>query len=88
VTGSWLLAASVAFGAIGGCAGGWTALDTGGAQTSVRVGAGVLTLCAPDAGTCDAPVVRASVEALVCVNASMLYRRGLPVPDAGAACNP
>ena len=71
------------------CGGGWTGLDATGVKDEANQSYQLEVLCgrAPDdAGTCSAATVRAIERANYCTVASMAYRHGIAVVDAGIAC--
>ena len=74
--------------ALTGCAGGkgaWTDVDTRRATAITRSQENALTLCAPDAGACNAAQVRALDGLALCKAGAMLFAHGDPVGfDAGA----
>ena len=72
-----------------GCGGGWTAADATGVKDGANQSYQLEVICgrAPDdAGTCGAAAVRAIERANYCTVASMAYRHGVAVVDAGIAC--
>jgi hypothetical protein len=73
---------------LSGCGGGWADTDTKAATDAVHVQAMIEEICAPDAGECKASQVRALERVAYCMNASMLYRHGQAVPEAGIPCQP
>jgi hypothetical protein len=71
-----------------GCGGGWASSDTKSATDIVHESMAQLSLCADDAGTCNASQIRATARADVCAASSMLFRHDQALPDAGVQCAP
>jgi hypothetical protein len=70
-----------------GCGGGWADADTKSATDAVRAQMAIESICADDdAGTCKPSQIRALERMAYCANASMLFRHGQAVPDAGIQC--
>jgi hypothetical protein len=72
----------------GSSASSWTAQDTTNLQDIARDQAAALDLCATNAGTCNAALVRATNRGDYCAAANVLFRHGESVPDAGVQCQP
>jgi len=72
---------------LAGCGGGWADADTKSATDAARAQMAIESICADDdGGTCKPSQVRALERMAFCANASMLFRHGQPVPDAGIQC--
>ena len=70
------------------CGSSWTDSDARSVIASARAQAMALSLCAPDAGTCQARQVRALEKASFCDSQATLFRHDLPPVFGGVECRP
>lgn len=68
------------------CRGSWSDKDAASASAAAHAEAWLLDACRADGGRCEPGDVRALERAAYCANASMLYRHGEDLDDAGIAC--
>ncbi len=71
-----------------GCGGGTTTADVQSATDAVNVEIQVEQICGREGSACDPRQVRALERAAYCANASIVYRHGHILPDAGIHCLP
>lgn len=74
--------------ALVGCGGGLPDDAVSNITNSARANAMALTLCAPDAGTCNASQMRALSRMSLCALDSTLATNGEPTVDGGVQCQP